>query len=583
MRASTRHDPPERTQLNVFVLLILAALLATPCAFSGQDASGNGSGQLPRKDKTGAFRPDEVVVKISKHRIDAKESLKHVGLAIASSNATGYCLGQGKCDLILTNYHVAERAGSPLEVSGIKVLQTYEATSSQDKDAVWEQSPLGFSVKLAPVRDIAIFRMERPLKGMHGIPISTQELNDGEDVRVFGFPGGKKLTTILAAYYGQTKDGILIFKAKPGYEKALIPGLSGSLVVNEKNQAVGLVNSAGNTIIGAVPAWSISNFIKAVQSTRYPEIFPFSDGGEILRPNSSGLMPVNLVAETGGLVKDVDHEVGMSPPPALPEEYLSYNLDQPTPPLAAGIVSNENGHMRAVEPHNVQVLRMNAEDMVKSINDFIAVGTERSFGGKTPETRAQYQLRMVAGSQTFTMDGQELHELPCPKENGFGVGSAWSKLPTMVGDDLKLSIQQVDDLSLQGWGNVKVFRYEGAAEDKVAQIKYCTDYGLGLHTEKIISMSVRGEVWTDSALNILRITQELQAPPSMGWLNTRAAVLYGWLESPDGERKLVPTNIVSRAELTDDNQIYSTICRITDYHRFTVSVVVGGQILGPIY
>jgi len=147
----------------------------------------------------------------------------------------------------------------------------------------------------------------------------------------------------------------------------------------------------------------------------------------------------------------------------------------------------------------------------------------------------------------------------------------------MIGNELKLYVKQVDDLVLGGQGTIKIFRYEGAAEDKVAKIAYRNYYGLGFHTDKVISVPVRGEIWTDDALNILRITQELLAPPSMGWVNFRASVLYGWLESPKGERELVPTNMVIRAELTDDHQIYWAICRITDYHRFTISVVVGDQ------
>jgi hypothetical protein len=194
----------------------------------------------------------------------------------------------------------------------------------------------------------------------------------------------------------------------------------------------------------------------------------------------------------------------------------------------------------------------------------------------------KYKLRMVAGSQTFTMDGKEFHQLPCPKNVGITLGSEWSDLPTMVGDNLNLSIQQVDDLVLQGWGTVKVFRYEAATEDRVKQIKYCTDYGLGIHTVTVKSVSVLGEVWTDDDLNILRITQELRAPPSRGFVNIRFSVLFGWLESPNGERRIVPTNIMSRAELTDDHQVYSTLCRITDYHRFAVSVVVGGPSSSPI-
>ncbi len=148
---------------------------------------------------------------------------------------------------------------------------------------------------------------------------------------------------------------------------------------------------------------------------------------------------------------------------------------------------------------------------------------------------------------------------------------------------MKLRIQQVDDLAMRGWGSVKVFRYEGTAEDKVAKINSCNNYGLGIHTERTIAVPVRGEVWTDNALNILRITQELLAPPSVGWLNFRNSVLYGWLQSPNGERKLVPTNIISRAELPVKHEIYSTLCRVTGYHQFSVNVIVGDREPSPIF
>jgi hypothetical protein len=564
-------------------LAILAAMVVSSSAHSAQNSTGIQSSHTSHEDGPSQFRADQVVVKIGKRHLDAKQSLKHAGLTIISDNGSGYCLGQGKCDLILTNYHVAERVGSPLEIGGVKVLQTYEATSAQDKGAVWEKSPLGFSVRLVPVRDMAVFRMERPLKRMHGISFSAAELREGENVRIYGHPSGGKLVMAEATYDGAAKDGLLFFRVKAGEERVLVPGLSGSLVVNEENEAVGLVQGIANgNLAAAVPVWSLADFIKKDQPDRYTEIFPSPAGGAIYRPDNSELVPVNFLAESEALAKDVDPKAGVSPPPVLPEEYLWYNLDRPTPPLVPDKVAGAATHVRSAEPPNVQALRVNAEGMAESINDLIAVGTQRSIGGKTPEVKAQYQLRMVAGSQTFTMDGLEMRQLPCPKGNGFGLSSAWSDFPTMVGNNLKLRIQQVDDLLLPGWGAVKVFRYAGTAEDKVAKIDYCTDYGFGIHTEKIIPVPVTGEVWTDDSLHILRITQELLAPPSMGWLNLRSSVLYGWLETPAGERRLVPTNIVSRAELTDDHQIYSTLCRITDYHRFTVSVIVGGENPGPI-
>lgn len=563
-------------------MLVFALLLAAPSAYPAGDSSETGSTLLPHKYETPQFRLNEVVVRIRKSHIDLKQSLKNAGLAVVFNSGTGYCFGKGKCDLILTNYHIAERVASPLKVNGIKVLQTYEATSPQDKGAVWEKSPLGFSVKLVPVNDIAILRLAHALKGMHGIPFSARELREGERVRIAGHPGGGKLTMAEATFYGQDRDGLLFFKVKAGEENVLAPGISGSLVVNEEDEAVGLVQGFANgNMAAAVPVWAVADFVRKVQPDRYSEMFS-SLGEGMYRPTNAEFVPVDFVTESEALAREIGQKVGMSPAPALPEEYLWYGLDKSIPPLTSRIVSNGSAHVRVAEPYNVQVLRENAQSMVEDINDLIAVGTQRSFGGKTPEATAQYQLRMVAGSQTWTMEGKEMDQLPCPKDNENGIGSDWSEFPNLLGNNLKVSIQQVDDLHLQGWGTVKVFRYEATAEDKVEQIKYCTNYGLGIRTEKIISVPVRGEVWTDDALNILRVTQESIAPPSMGWLDLRDSVLYGWLESPGGERRLVPTNIISRAELTDDHQVYSTICRITDYHRFSVSVVVGDQILRPM-
>jgi hypothetical protein len=406
--------------------------------------------------------------------------------------------------------------------------------------------------------------MARPLKGMHSIRLSSQELIPGDKVTVYGYPAGK-LAKIPAAFYGETKDGMLVFETKHN-DGNLIPGISGALVMNEKNEAVGLVNVGQNSFIGAVPVWSLAEFIKKVQPARYSQILSYPGLNGTFRPREPGLAQPNLVAESQVLVEDAHTDKGMSPPPALPEEYLWFDLDRPIPALSPVRVGS---HFRVDEPPNIQALRKSAEDLLDRVNDLIAVGNQRSTGGTAPEETMQYLLRMVSERQTFTMDGKDLHELPCPKY-AIGIGTEWSEMPTMVGSNLKLRIEQVDDLTLGGWGQVKVFRYGGTAEDKVSSIRYCNG-----HFEKIVWVPVRVEVWTDSDLNILRITQELLAPPSMSWINMRFSVLYGWLAPSVAQRELVPTNIMSRAQSTHDNQIYSTVCRITDYHRFAVSVVVG--------
>ena len=563
-----------RTRLKHIALGIFASLVAASSAVYAQSLGGIDRGHLGSNSQVHQFKPEDVVVKVGKHHIDARKSITHGGIAVTYDTGTGYCLGNGKCDLILTNYHVAERVGSPLKVSGVKILQTYEATSPQDTGAIWVQTAQGISVKLVPVRDIAILRLARSLTGKESIRLSFGQLHEGDNVRVYGFPGGKNLETISATYLGETADGMIVFKARPDDEKFLIPGLSGSLVVNEKNEAVGLVTYGGNSVVEAVPVWSLANFIKKVQPDEFSEIFSSPDEGMLHQPSNSQTVQVKGMEESETSADEVSLGAGMNPPPALPEDYLSYDLDKATaflPPLSSTI------HNRVIEPPNVITLRKNAEEMAGKINDLIAVGSQRSTGGREPETAVQYKLRMLSGQQTFTMSGKELPQLPCPKENGVSFGSGWSDFPTMVGNNLKLRIQQVDDLAVKGWGTVKVFRYEGSPEDKVASINYCTNYGFNIHTEKLISVAVRGEVWTDEDLNILRITQELLTPPSMGWVEFRSSVMYGWLEFPKGGRELVPTNMMTRTETTDDHQIYFSICRFTDYHQFAVEVVLGGQ------
>lgn len=522
---------------------------------------------------TSEFRPEQVVVKIKKTRPRIKESIRKAGLAIRTDYGTGWCLDQ-ECELVVGNHHVAERIGTPLKIKGVNVLRTYSATGPQDEGAVWVKSPLGYSMKLVPVRDIAIFLMEHPLKGMHGIPFSPRELREGENVTIYGNPGGGELTRSSATFYKESEDGVLFFKVKAGEEKILIPGISGGLVVNEKNEAVGLVQSIFGDMAGAVPIWSLFDFARKVLPDKYQEIFSFP-ANEVYRPGK--LVAVDLETQASALAKDIDPSTdGISPAPVLPEEYLWYNLERPAPPLTLG-TPDATLRRRGEEPPEIQLLRKNAQGMLQKIKDFTAVETDRSGGGRSPEVTTKYNVRMVFGEQTFTnlATGKEVSQLPCPKGNGLTPGGEWSSLPAMVGSELKLKIQQVDDLNLVGWGKVRIFRYEAPAEDKVAGFISCVNYFL-FHTETNVAVATRGEVWTNENLEILRITQELLVPRSTHWQRLRSSVMYGWLQSPTSrERRLVPTNTLFEGDLTDDRQTYWTIGYFSNYRQFTVTSTVG--------
>jgi hypothetical protein len=563
--------------------VLIAATLMMSLSCLAQESGVGREKQMLDATRLPDLKPDQVVVKIKKLRFSVKESIARAGVTVVWSGGTGYCLGPQNCEFILTNYHVAEGLGAPVKINGVKVLQTFEATSPQDKDAAWVKSALGFSLKFVPVRDVAIFRMQRALKGMHQIDFSPRKLKQGDEVRIYGHTGGGPLRMAGAEYFAEANDGMLYFRVNSEDRKILAAGSSGSLVVDESNQAVGLMQGFANGNLAAViPVWSIAAFVKHVLPNEYSKIFSGFRADEPYRPSDETLVPVDLVAESAALAKNGGPEAGASPSPVLPEDYLWYDLDKAGQVLPARTDSHYS-LVRAVEPRNVQRLRANAEDLLDNAKDLTAIGTERSFGGHSPEVSAQYLLRMVAGHQAFIQDGRESNKLPCPRETGMEVGTEWSDLPQLIGNNLRLTIEQIDDLPLPGWGIVKVFRYGGTAEDKVREIQYCNDYGFGIHSRASIAVAVRGEVWTDDALHILRITEELEGPPSKGWLNMRLSQLYGWLELPGGHRVLVPTNLMVRAEFTRDRQVYSTLCRVTNYRQFVVRSVVANRSVQPIF
>ena len=266
----------------------------------------------------------------------------------------------------------------------------------------------------------------------------------------------------------------------------------------------------------------------------------------------------------------LDHSDGVNPVPILPDKYLWFDLEKPIPPLQKSPVRLE----RRYEPLEIQNLRRNAQEMVNKIKDFTAIYTQSSRTGKTLEITSRYKIRMVYGRQTFTdqTTGVEINQLPCPKYNGLNSGGEWSDLPAMVGNSMKLKIQQVEDVDLDGWGKAKVFRYEASAEDGVVGFIYCVGT-----KQRFVTVAARGEVWTDENLQILRMTRELQVPRSSHLQRVSTSVLYGWLQSPNGEPRLVPTNVVLMGvKTTGDNEPYWAVGKFTGYRVFNATVSIGG-------
>src|SRR5262249_36352878 len=155
------------------------------------------------------------------------------------------------------------------------------------------------------------------------------------------------------------------------------------LVVNDRNECVGIVQGfAEGNLASVVPVWSVSDLVKKSQPDRYPDVFSLSDVQAMYRPDRSELVPVDFAAQSRALAQDAGPEVGMSPARALPEEYLWYGLSQPIPTVTS---FRDATHMRPEEPPAVKALRAKAQEMVERIQDLIAVGAQRSVGGRVPE------------------------------------------------------------------------------------------------------------------------------------------------------------------------------------------------------
>ena len=163
-------------------------------------------------------------------------------------------------------------------------------------------------------------------------------------------------------------------------------------------------------------------------------------------------------------------------------------------------------------------------------------------------------------------------QLPFPKSDKVVVvDSEWSDLPSMVGSNLKLKIEPVGEQAIDG-RTTEVFRYQASVEDGACRFRSVTDYILWQH-EWSGAVECRGEVWTDENLNILRITQNEELPANKTkWQNLHTVVIYGWLQEPSKEPKLLPVSILLQAEYSEDGSTYWCSGRFSNYRMFTSDI-----------
>ena len=481
-----------------------------------------------------------VVVPIASIKISPSLKLPMTGrlgpaLDISGRFGTGFCLDPA-CSFVVTNYHVAMTTAAK-KIEGEKIVQRYLATGPEDEGATPNFIP-NFGVEAFTIkRDLAIFKLQRALPHHHGLNFSTGELKLGQPVDIYGYPKGmvnpfRRLTRFPAVFRGPTSSDLLAFDYQfSSGEWLRIAGSSGGIVVDRQTaKIVAILCGTTESTAVAVPVETLVEFLTKVQPFLAHQIFPAA----------KQISPVG---------EDI------------------YPKFEPTH-------SDEFRHRRE-EPFEVTQLRQKAQLLAESIRNFIAVqGYAWGSGGDVSDVEAAYEVRVIGGEQTFRSypDGKdELREPVLPRRKAWVLpGNEWSQMPSLVGTELKLKIQQAPDFFI-GERSVKVFQYYAGVEDDVCQFEPVEDFGFFTRS-KIVSVECYGEVWTDEQWNIIRMSKRFDlsngSKAYRGWRNCYVVLTYNWLKRSNEPSRLVPLTIYTEAR--DNKHVYWCRGIFTDYRLFSV-------------
>jgi hypothetical protein len=454
------------------------------------------------------------------------------GLGVEARFGTGFCLDPD-CRFIATNYHVA-MLGEPKKISGTKVLHRFLASGPTDEGATLNDGPAIRSMKYTLSRDLAVFELQHPLSGHHGIAYSLDNLTVGQAVEIVAFPKEsvkqiRSLQRFSAQFTGETTSGLLTFDYQQSSSgKRIRPGASGGLVMDAKTkQMVGIlsgIDADGRDIALAVPVRSLLEFVTNVEPFLAAAIFP---SARQISPVASDVYPKLIPAVTSSF------------------------------------------HFRPDESNAVALLRKKAQLLADSMRNFVALQTYAwGSGEKLPTSQAAYEIRVVEGKQRYRSfpDGEnELHDIPLPSGGGISPGDVWSNLPQMIGSDLALKIQQAPDVVVNG-RRIQVFQFSARAEDHVCTWAIAHSGSLGQN--KDAPVDCYGEVWTDENTDIIRISEHYETPGD--WKEYRDTVTYGWLNREGESPRLIPLTVSAHAQFKNHN--YWCRSSFTNYRVFSAQV-----------
>jgi hypothetical protein len=443
---------------------------------------------------------------------------------------SGFCL-DSECRFIVTNYHVARAMGKRFSIEHEDVVERWLASGPSDEGAAEE----GFN----PLHDLAVLELRRSLshRGFHGVPYNMEDAQDlaiGQPVDIYSFPlelsPKRKLQHFQGKYIGLNENGLLAFSYDPNPLRVR-GGASGGLIVDSTGRVMAVLADVAtnqkNVVLG-VPVEVLSAFVSKIQPYLAASLFP----------------------KTAFI------------PPVEPDRYPAWVPARPDGRL----------EQRPIEPPDVQLLRLRAQDAVNGMHGVMSIESFEWGEGSAandPNAIGYYEVRTFDGYQHFRKypDGKrEMDEVPWPPTSvAITPGDAWSYMPQLVAKEYDLRIRRVPDIVWKGQ-KLRVFQYHGAKEDKVCTFDDQIDFGFMVR-HHLESYDCSGEVWTDQGENILRVSENYYMAGSR--TNVRLIVTFGWTDM-EGERLLVPVTV----SMATEDGFHINWCRgqFTDYRQFRSSV-----------
>jgi hypothetical protein len=464
-------------------------------------------------------------------------------IGVGARLGTGFCLDSA-CRFVVTNYHAAI-SSSVRRIKGRRIVRRYLATGKDDKDATVHVLLTDNVALYAAKRDLALYELDKPIRGYRGLRFSLDDLEPGQEVDIYSFPYDfnpfRRLKRVTARFNAPTTSGLLVFDCDPGPDKQihLAGGSSGGIVVDRKTQRiVGIINGLNGTMAFAVPVKALVDFVSKVQPFVSVTTFP---GFSNIPPEAVDIYPK------------------FEPQPDFTSKFE---------PVHTGILQH-----RPIELPDITLMREKAQRLADSIRNFTAVQSYAwGAGDREPKVYAEYEVKVVDGWQSFREypDGKkESDQVVLPNLPWSATGSnEWSEFPRMLGTEYKLQIRRAEDSEVNG-SKIQIFQYRAEVEDKLCPFKPITDYGL-FQIGHVVEVGCYGEAWIDQEGNIVRISETLELSDRRkeykGWTDYRVVITYGPVKIGDEPVRFAPRTVFTEGQ----NGKRILWCRGTffDYHMF---------------